>query len=91
MPRGFEAMVVADSIGRTRHIAVNYNGDIYVKLRSSPEGEPGNVAIRDTNRDGKADIIKRFGIYNLERKLPVIFHVLIVVMIAIVFTKKITE
>jgi glucose/arabinose dehydrogenase/cytochrome c553 len=63
LPGGFEALVVADSTGRARHIAVNDNGDIYVKLRSSPEGEPGNVALRDTNGDGKADVIERFGIY----------------------------
>lgn len=42
---------------------MNGNGDMYVKLRSSREGEPGNVALRDTNADGKADIIERFGIY----------------------------
>ena len=63
LPGGFEALVVSDSIGRARHIAVNDNGDLYVKLRSSPEGEPGNIALRDTNGDGKADIIERFGIY----------------------------
>ena len=63
LPRGFEALVVADSIGRARHIAVNDNGDMYVKLRSSADGEPGNVALRDTNGDGKADIIEKFGIY----------------------------
>ena len=63
LPGGFEALVVADSIGRARHIAVNDNGDLYVKLRSSPEGEPGNVALRDTNGDGKADMFERFGIY----------------------------
>src|SRR5690349_24654959 len=63
LPNGFEALVVTDSIGRARHIAVNDNGDIYVKLRSSPEGEPGNVALRDTNGDGKADVIEKFGIY----------------------------
>jgi glucose/arabinose dehydrogenase len=63
LPEGFEALVVADSVGRARHIAVNANGDIYVKLRSSPEGEPGNVALRDTTSDGKADVIERFGIY----------------------------
>jgi glucose/arabinose dehydrogenase len=63
LPGGFEALVVADSIGRARHIAVNDNGDMYVKLRSSPEGEPGNVALRDTNHDGKADVIERFAIY----------------------------
>lgn len=63
LPAGFEALVVADSVGRARHIAVNGNGDMYVKLRSSAEGKPGNVALRDTNGDGKADIIQRFGVY----------------------------
>jgi len=62
MPDGFEALVVVDSIGRARHLAVNDNGDIYVKLRNvSPLG--GNVALRDTTGDGKADVIKYFGTY----------------------------
>jgi len=62
LPDGFEAVVVADSLGLARHLAVNYNGDIYVKLRySSPEGE--NVAMRDTDNDGKADIIEKFGVF----------------------------
>ena len=33
LPDGFGALVVADSVGPSRHIAVNDNGDIYVKLR----------------------------------------------------------
>jgi glucose/arabinose dehydrogenase/mono/diheme cytochrome c family protein len=65
LPGNFEAVVVADSIGRARHIAVNENGDIYVKLRS-PSFEGGNVALRDTNNDGKADIIRYFGNYKDE-------------------------
>src|SRR5680860_528467 len=32
LPDKFEAVVVADSIGNARHLAVNKNGDIYVKL-----------------------------------------------------------
>ena len=33
MPDGFEAVVVVDSLpGHARHLAVNDNGDIYVKL-----------------------------------------------------------
>jgi hypothetical protein len=42
---------------------VNDNGDIYVKLRFSKVGEGGNLALRDSTGDGKADIIKRFGDY----------------------------
>src|SRR5680860_652015 len=39
LPDGFEAVVVADSVGRARHLAVSSNGDIYVKLRvPDPKG-----------------------------------------------------
>ena len=69
LPGDFEALVVADSIGPARHIAVNENGDIYVKLRFSKSGEGGNVALRDSTNDGKADIIKRFGDYTDEGSL----------------------
>jgi glucose/arabinose dehydrogenase/mono/diheme cytochrome c family protein len=69
LPGNFEALVVADSIGPARHIAVNSNGDIYVKLRFSKMGEGGNVALRDSTGDGKADIIKRFGDYMDEGSL----------------------
>lgn len=62
LPEGFGALVVADSVGLTRHLAVNDNGDIYVKLRIV-EGDSGNVALRDTNGDGKVDIYQRFGDY----------------------------
>ncbi|MCF0050993.1 PQQ-dependent sugar dehydrogenase [Dyadobacter sp. LJ53] len=63
-PEGFEALVVADSTGLARHIVVNENGDIYVKLRYFGKGQHGGtVALRDTNRDGRADIIKNFGNY----------------------------
>jgi glucose/arabinose dehydrogenase/mono/diheme cytochrome c family protein len=62
LPGNFEAVVVIDSLGSARHLAINDNGDIYVKLRASyPDGS--NVALRDKNNDGKADIIKKFGIY----------------------------
>ena len=62
LPGGFEALVVTEGVGPSRHIAVNKNGDIYVKLRTAT-GRNGNVALRDTNKDGKADIIERFGDY----------------------------
>jgi glucose/arabinose dehydrogenase len=62
LPDGFEALVVADSVGPARHLAVNDNGDIYVKLRVET-GNMGNIALRDIDNDGRADILKRFGDY----------------------------
>ena len=62
LPDGFGALVVADSVGPSRHLAVNNNGDIYVKLRIAT-GDLGNIALRDTDNDGKADIFRRFGYY----------------------------
>jgi len=62
LPDGFRSLVVHEGIGQSRHIAVNQNGDIYVKLRKD-FGSDGNVALRDKNGDGKAEIIKRFGDY----------------------------
>ncbi|MEQ6121957.1 c-type cytochrome [Reichenbachiella sp. MALMAid0571] len=62
LPEGFEAVVVVDSLGSARHLAVNNNGDVYVKLRF-PDVQGENVGLRDTTNDGKADIIERFGDY----------------------------
>ena len=62
LPKGFGALVVADSVGPARHLAVNTNGDIYIKLRIDT-GDKGNMALRDVDGDGKADIFKRFGDY----------------------------
>lgn len=63
LPGDFEAVVVVDSIGRARHLAVNGNGDIYVKLRVPDAQNRGSVALRDNNNDGKADLIEYFGDY----------------------------
>ena len=68
LPDGFGALVVVDSIGESRHLAVNHNGDIYVKLRINT-GDKGNVALRDTNGDGKADIVERFGDFQMMEDL----------------------
>jgi len=62
LPDGFKVIVVADSVGPARHLAVNDNGDVYIKLRT-PTGNMGNMALRDTNNDGKADVMERFGDY----------------------------
>src|SRR5688572_8544034 len=68
LPLNFEAIVVVDSIGPARHIAVNDNGDIYIKLtyNKSMQGRGGTVALRDANNDGKADSIVYFGKYKDE-------------------------
>jgi glucose/arabinose dehydrogenase len=75
LPAGFCATIFADSINQARHAAVASNGDVYVTIegtRPSPERqasgavktapEPASfVALRDTNRDGRADVVKRVG------------------------------
>lgn len=63
LPKDFTAVIVVDSLkGRARHLAVNCNGDVYVKLRF-PDSLGGNAALRDIDNDGKADIIQIFGDY----------------------------
>jgi glucose/arabinose dehydrogenase len=65
LPGNFGALVVSEGIGPARHIAVNDNGDIYVKLTSNrgASGRGGNAALRDINNDGKADTVAYFGDY----------------------------
>lgn len=57
LPRGFCAVVVAESLNAVRHIVVAPNGDIWA-ARTGADG--GVVLIRDTNGDGKADLVRRF-------------------------------
>ncbi|MDI1319626.1 MAG: PQQ-dependent sugar dehydrogenase, partial [bacterium] len=66
LPPGFRALVVADNlvVGRKsgkndehlRFITVAPNGDLYAKLLHG-----GILALRDTDGDGRADMIKEFG------------------------------
>jgi glucose/arabinose dehydrogenase len=60
LPEGFHAIAVTEGIGPARHLVVNTNGDVYVALSQLVDGK-GIAALRDTNRDGKADIINYFG------------------------------
>jgi len=60
LPEGFTATVFAEGLGHARHIAVNANGDVYVKLANLKDGK-GIYRLRDTNGDGKADDINGFG------------------------------
>lgn len=62
LPKGFTATVVAQKLGRARHIAVHKNGDIYVKLERLRDGK-GILRLRDTNGDGVMDDVFAFGDY----------------------------
>lgn len=60
LPEKFGAVVVADSLGRGRHLVVNENGDIYVHLRKLTDDGHGIMALQDTTGDGKANIKSGF-------------------------------
>lgn len=60
LPDGFEAIAVADAVGRARHIAVRDNGDIYIQLQKLKDGK-GIAALRDHDGDGRADTLAYFG------------------------------
>ena len=67
LPAGICASVFADSVGHARHVVVASNGDVYTTLEGtnpSPTAPPPTasvVALRDTTRDGRADVIERIG------------------------------
>lgn len=62
LPQGFSASVVADSLGPLRHLALNKNGDIYVKLSKMKDGK-GILFLSDTDHDGRMDKTMGFGNY----------------------------
>lgn len=60
LPAGFCAAVVlapGDSVAGVRHLAVAPNGDVFAARRGRAGGV---VVLRDTNGDGKADVIAKF-------------------------------
>ena len=59
LPEGFGAIITVDNVGRGRHIAVNDNGDLYVKLREVRDGH-GILAFRDNDGNGIMDEHKGF-------------------------------
>ena len=68
MAPGFCASIFADSVGNARHIVVAGNGDVYVTLETAPAPPGGRksapasfVALRDTTKDGRADVVVRGG------------------------------
>ncbi|TDO28458.1 PQQ-dependent sugar dehydrogenase [Sediminibacterium goheungense] len=62
IPGGFSASVVADNLGRARHIVATQQGGLYVKLERLKEGK-GIVYLKDADGDGKMEISKTFANY----------------------------
>jgi glucose/arabinose dehydrogenase len=67
LPDGVCATIFADAQGPTRHIVVGPDNTVYASTWTNPRRQPtlplGGmlVAMRDTDGDGKADKIERFG------------------------------
>ncbi len=61
LPDGFKAITVVEKLGANRHIAVNSNGDIYIKLDKLKDNK-GIYVLREIN--GKYEVIKSFGDYS---------------------------
>ncbi|MDR3681037.1 MAG: PQQ-dependent sugar dehydrogenase [Flavipsychrobacter sp.] len=62
LPKSFAAIKLADNIGKSRHIAVTPQGDIYVKQLVA-NGSKGILLLREEKGTGRAAIIKSFGDY----------------------------
>lgn len=60
LPTGFSANIIAPELGRNRHLVVNSNGDIYIKLFRLKDGK-GILMLREKN--GKAEVVQAFGNY----------------------------
>ncbi len=68
VPEGFRATIFADTLGQARQLTTRPNGDVYVNTWRSPYDSTRRVpaggflvALRDTDHDGVADQIRRFG------------------------------
>ena len=69
LAEGFCGVLFAENLGRARHLAVNDNGDVYVATQAprrrrgqeAPAARPPLRALRDTDGNGKADVIEEFG------------------------------
>ncbi len=60
LPVGFSVTTFAEGVGKARHMVVRDNGDLFIRLQKAHNGFC-NVALRDTNHDGTADITEYFG------------------------------
>lgn len=60
LPSGFGGITVKGETGAARHLTVNSNGDIYIKLNELKNGK-GIIVLKDSNNDGRADAETAFG------------------------------
>ena len=60
VPTGFQVQVFADQVGPARHIVSRANGDVFVILSSPVQGHC-LVALRDADKNGRAEQLERFG------------------------------
>jgi glucose/arabinose dehydrogenase len=58
LPPGFKAETVVQSSGNNRHLVVNTNGDLYVKLSKLKDGK-GILVLRKKN--GRYEVVNSFG------------------------------
>ena len=61
LPTGFCATVFADTLGAARHMTVAPNGDVFVAISNRQTVRGGVIALRDADRDGQAEVRRRFG------------------------------
>src|SRR6476620_6416542 len=62
LPPGFKASIVAQGIEGARHMAVNKQGGLYIKLSRLKDGK-GIIYLKDKNKDGIFDAQTAFGDY----------------------------
>ena len=60
LPKGFSAQTVVESLGSNRHLVMNSNGDLYVRVDKLLNGK-GIIVLRNVN--GKYEVVKSFGNY----------------------------
>ena len=63
LPKGFRSTIIAENIGRSRHLVVANTGDIYVRLSRPNSKKQGTIILRDKNKDGVIDDSSGFGNY----------------------------
>jgi glucose/arabinose dehydrogenase len=63
LPKGFRSIIVAENLGRARHLVVTNNGDLYIRLARLNKKGQGTVILRDKNKDGVIDDSTGFGNY----------------------------